>query len=83
MSNTVFGVAVDSANAATLGGFWARVLGRQIADGATAEHAVLPADADPAHGPRRRSHHNPSRPTAGLTTVARVLRPALAPMLAH
>jgi len=31
MGNTVFGVAVDAANAATLAGFWA-LLGRQVAD---------------------------------------------------
>jgi hypothetical protein len=65
MSHIVFGVAVDSVNAATLAGFWAQVLGRQVADGATAEHAVLPADAEPAHGPRgRRSTEFPNRKPA-------------------
>jgi len=64
MSNTVFGVAVDSANAATIAGFWAQVLGRQVADGATAEHAVLPADADPAHGPRLAFHRVPEPKTS-------------------
>ena len=63
MGNTVFGVAVDAANAATLAGFWA-LLGRQVADGATAEHAVVPADADPAHGPRLAFHRFPSRKPA-------------------
>jgi hypothetical protein len=40
------------------------VLGRQVADGATAEHAVLPADADPAHGPRLAFHRVPEPKTS-------------------
>jgi hypothetical protein len=64
MGNTVFGVAVDSTDAATLAGFWAQVLGRQVADGATAEHVVLTADADPAHGPRLAFHRVPEPKTS-------------------
>jgi predicted enzyme related to lactoylglutathione lyase len=64
MGNTVFGVAVDSTDAATLASFWAQVLGRQVADGATAEHAVVPADADAAHGPRLAFHRVPEPKTS-------------------
>ena len=40
MGSSVFGVAVDCANAATLAEFWSRVLGRPVADGATIDTAV-------------------------------------------
>jgi hypothetical protein len=51
MGSSVFGVAVDCVNAAMLAEFWSRVLGRPVADGATIDTAVVPADDDPAHGP--------------------------------
>ena len=64
MGNTVFGVAVDSTDAATLASFWAQVLGRQVAGCATTEHAVVPADADPRTGRGGRSTGFPSRKPA-------------------
>ena len=41
MSNALFAVAIDCADAATLARFWAEVLGRQVAEGSTPERAVL------------------------------------------
>jgi catechol-2,3-dioxygenase len=44
MSNSMFAaVSVDCADAAGMAGFWADVLGRQVAEDSTSEHAVLPA----------------------------------------
>jgi hypothetical protein len=59
MGNRVFGVSVDCANAAMLAEFWSRVLGREVADGATIDTAVVPAGDDPAHGPRLGFHRVP------------------------
>lgn len=56
MGSSVFGVAVDCANAAMLAEFWSCVLGRPVADGATIDTAVVPADDGPAHGPRLGFH---------------------------
>ena len=54
MSNSLFAVAFDCADAAALARFWADVLGRQVAEGATSERAVLlPGDGDgDGSGPR-------------------------------
>jgi len=41
LSNSLFAVAFDCADAAALARFWADVLGRQVADDATSERAVL------------------------------------------
>jgi extradiol dioxygenase family protein len=41
MSNSLFAVAIDCADAAALAQFWADVLGRQVAEGRTSERAVL------------------------------------------
>ena len=41
MSNSLRAVTFDCADAATLAGFWADVLGRQVAEDPTSEHAVL------------------------------------------
>jgi extradiol dioxygenase family protein len=41
MSNSLFAVAFDCADAAALARFWAEVLGRQVAEDSTSEHAVL------------------------------------------
>jgi hypothetical protein len=41
MSNSLFAVAVDCADAAALARFWADVLGRQVAEGRTSERTVL------------------------------------------
>jgi hypothetical protein len=46
MSSTVFGVSFDARDAQSVASFWAQALGRTIAPGADAAHAVL--EADPA-----------------------------------
>ena len=52
MSNALFAVTFDCTDAATLARFWADVLGRQVAEDSTVEHAVLlPGDSDTS-GPR-------------------------------
>lgn len=51
MSNSLFAVAVDCADAAALARFWAEVLGQQVADGATSERAVLLAGGGDVSGP--------------------------------
>jgi len=52
LSNSLFAVTFDCADAATLARFWADVLGRQVAEDSTSEHAVLlPSDSDTS-GPR-------------------------------
>jgi hypothetical protein len=58
------GVAVDCANAAMLAAFWSRVLGRPVADGATIDTAVVPADDDRSHGPRLGFHRVPEPKTS-------------------
>ena len=52
MSTSLVAIAIDCADAATLARFWADVLGRQVAEDSTSEHAVLlPGDGDTS-GPR-------------------------------
>jgi catechol 2,3-dioxygenase-like lactoylglutathione lyase family enzyme len=52
MSNSLFAIAIDCADASTLARFWADVLGRQVVEDSTSEHAVLlPGDGDTG-GPR-------------------------------
>ena len=41
MNNSLFAVAIDCADAASLARFWADVLGRQVGEGGTSERAVL------------------------------------------
>jgi catechol 2,3-dioxygenase-like lactoylglutathione lyase family enzyme len=41
MNNSLFAVTIDCADAAALARFWADVLGRQVAEASTSEHAVL------------------------------------------
>jgi len=41
LSNSLFPVTFDCADAAALARFWADVLGRQVAEASTSEHAVL------------------------------------------
>jgi catechol-2,3-dioxygenase len=41
LSSSLRAVTFDCADAATLAGFWADVLGRQVAEDPTSEHAVL------------------------------------------
>jgi catechol 2,3-dioxygenase-like lactoylglutathione lyase family enzyme len=51
VSNSLFAVAFDCADAAALARFWADVLGRQVAEDSTAEHAVLLAGDEDTSGP--------------------------------
>ena len=41
MSNALFAVTFDCADAAALAQFWADVLGRQVAEDSTSEHVIL------------------------------------------
>ena len=59
MSNTFFGISVDCTDADALAHFWGAVLGRQVADGATAENAVLLANDESGSGPRLAFHRVP------------------------
>ena len=52
MSNSLFAVAFDCADAAALARFWAEALGRQVAEGSTSERAVLLARDGDTSGPR-------------------------------
>ena len=52
MSNVLFAVAFDCADAAALARFWADVLGRQVAEDPTSEHAVLLSGDGDTSGPR-------------------------------
>ncbi|MDX6255442.1 MAG: hypothetical protein QOJ11_1776 [Frankiales bacterium] len=53
-----FGVAFDATDAARAAGFWATVLGRNVAEGATEHDAVVEA-GDPSGGPRLAFHQVP------------------------
>jgi hypothetical protein len=59
MSNTFFGVAVDCADAATLAGFWAAVLGRTVAAGATTVAATVDVEPGAGTAPRLGFHQVP------------------------
>jgi Glyoxalase-like domain len=59
MSNEVLGVSVDCADAAALARFWGAVLDRQVAEGATAENAVLLAGDQASSRPRFAFHRVP------------------------
>jgi predicted enzyme related to lactoylglutathione lyase len=63
MSNAFFGVAVDCADAAVLGQFWAEVLGRKLGDGPTPQHAVVLVDDNGTQGPRLAFHQVPEAKT--------------------
>ena len=52
MSNSLFEVTFDCSDAATVARFWADVLGLQVAENSTAEHAVLLAGDGATSGPR-------------------------------
>src|SRR3984893_13513901 len=63
MSNSLFAVAIDCADAAALARFWAAVLGRRVAEDSTAEPALLlPADGG-AIGPPITFHKVPEPKT--------------------
>ncbi|MGP8000370.1 MAG: VOC family protein [Streptosporangiaceae bacterium] len=52
MSNKVFGLSVDCTDAAALARFWGAVLDWQVAEGATAENAMLLPGDGASSGPR-------------------------------
>ncbi|HEY3724078.1 MAG TPA: VOC family protein [Acidimicrobiia bacterium] len=59
MRTNLFGISVDCADAAAVARFWGAVLGRQVADAATSENAVLLADDTATSGPRLAFHQVP------------------------
>jgi len=63
MSSQFFGIAIDCADAAAVATFWAEVLGRQIDDDPTREHAIVLVDAAALHGPRLAFHQVPEPKT--------------------
>jgi hypothetical protein len=52
MSNSLLAIAIDCADAPALARFWADVLGRQVAEDSTSEHAVLLVGDGDIGGPR-------------------------------
>ena len=58
VSNSLFGISVDCTDAAAAARFWGAVLGRQVADDANSENAVLLAD-EANRGPRLAFHRVP------------------------
>jgi hypothetical protein len=62
MSISLFSVAFDARDPQAAAGFWAAVLGRTVADGATSDNAVV--EADPAiPGSRIGFHRGPEGKT--------------------
>jgi predicted enzyme related to lactoylglutathione lyase len=59
MSNHVFGLSFDAADAATLANFWASALGREVAAGADKEYAAVVVDAETTSVPRLVFHQVP------------------------
>jgi catechol 2,3-dioxygenase-like lactoylglutathione lyase family enzyme len=55
VSSTMFSVAFDARDAQAAASFWAAVLGRAVADGATIDNALI--EADPAIPGSRISFH--------------------------
>jgi predicted enzyme related to lactoylglutathione lyase len=62
-SITVFGLSYDAVDAEQTARFWGAVLGRELAEGASAENAVLLAGDIPATGPRLAFHRVPEGKT--------------------
>jgi catechol 2,3-dioxygenase-like lactoylglutathione lyase family enzyme len=52
VSNSLFAVAFDCADAAALARFWADVLGRRVAEDSTSERAILLSGDGDTNGPR-------------------------------
>jgi hypothetical protein len=59
MSNKLFAISVDCADAGSVARFWGAVLARQVAEGATTENAVLLEGDGPDSGPRLAFHSVP------------------------
>ena len=64
MSIEFFGISVDCTDAAAVARFWGAVLGRQVADGATSEDAVLLVEPEARSGPRLAFHRVPEKKVA-------------------
>ena len=62
MSNSVLGLSIDCADAATLARFWAAVLGRPVSPEPTAESAAIAA-GEARQGPRLTFHRVPEAKT--------------------
>jgi len=58
MSNSIYGLSIDAADAGKLARFWAEVLGREVSPGATTESAALDPDGTT---PRLSFHQVPER----------------------
>jgi predicted enzyme related to lactoylglutathione lyase len=58
-SITVFGLSYDAVDAERVARFWGAVLGREVADRASAENAVLVTGDIPTTGPRLAFHRVP------------------------
>jgi hypothetical protein len=63
MSNTIIGLSIDAADAASLAEFWAQALGRQVAAGADKGHAVVTIDPAAVSVPRLVFHQVPEGKT--------------------
>jgi Glyoxalase-like domain len=63
MSITFLSLGVDCTDAAALAGFWAAVLGRKVAPGATGESAAVEADPGTGTAPRLGFHQVPESKT--------------------
>ena len=63
MSIAVLGISLDAHNPSQLAEFWARVLHRTVANGATEQFASIASDDDPTHGPLLMFHHVPEGKT--------------------
>ena len=63
-SSTVFGISFDAHDAANLARFWAAALGRDLADGADTDNAVVLPDDLATTGPRLAFHRVPEPKTA-------------------
>ena len=62
MTNSVIGLSIDCADAATLAQFWAHVLGRPVSPQPTAEFAAIDAGAS-TQGPLLAFHQVPEAKT--------------------
>lgn len=58
-NSTVLGLSFDTHDAARVARFWADALGRQLADGASAQDAVVLPGEDSSAGPRLAFHQVP------------------------
>ena len=63
MSTTFIGITYDARDAQLVATFWGSVLGREVADGASAEHASLTTGNVTVTGPRIGFHQVPEGKT--------------------